>query len=130
MLDFISQLRRDYPRLYPDSLPDYMIEVPAGWEGIVRELSASLRNSATSIGQIKQKSANLCAYFEPIDDGSGFEDDLSLSAFTVAEAKAKITCEECGAPGTEMKRRSWYVVLCAVHAAESDSGKAPEFSQL
>lgn len=73
--DFIDELLKNYPRVYP-SYPYCGIYVPEEWEDLIRELSKELedylKNTHTKMSfktaQIKEKFGSLRFYFECSDD--------------------------------------------------------------
>ena len=107
----VDQLRREYPYLYPVTLPDYMLDVPAGWSDIVRKLSDRIKSEPIRVRQIKEKCGGLRFYF------SGVSNPNVDSAVMEAEDASWVTCDFCGSAGVlRENERGWMKVKCDEHA--------------
>lgn len=101
-----------HPTVFPDGRPTLGISVGDGWlpivNGLCDLLERHLKNLPVITGfrvlQVKEKLGRL--RFHVTGD-----DDLIRGAIWMAKTMASITCEECGAPGTERDGR-WILTLC------------------
>lgn len=107
---FEDELRLDYPKLYPPALPSYNLDVPHGWQRILRILSDRLKDEPMECLQVKEKFGGLCFYY----NGPG--SSAICEAIADAEDESWVTCDRCGRPGRLLKRRDWYMVRCPGHA--------------
>ena len=89
----------------------YGIETGDGWFDLIAELSAKIeeRNVSTpgpncTALQVKEKFGTLRFYVDT-------DADTVYDWINEAEAKSKVTCESCGAPGV-LGGTGWYLTLC------------------
>ena len=113
---FFNRLRSRFPEMYArnSSMPC----VGVGWFPIVEELSEKIHEYTIANGlepiviqQIKEKFGGFRFYY------MGGDENIDLMV-REAEAKARVTCEECGQPG-ETRDLSWIRTLCEQHYQET-----------
>lgn len=82
--------------------------VGPGWKDIVQPLVDYCKVHDLPIDQVKEKFGGLRFYYSRTDETL----DRMIEE---AEAKAWVTCEECGAPGSP-RGGGWVRTLCDTHA--------------
>ena len=123
-LELDERLCREFPLLYADrheaptaTCMCWGFNVGDGWFPLLYELSAQLEpliaaqpEPRARAAQVKEKFGGLRFY---LDNAT----DAMAALIAAAEARAWVTCEECGQPGTA-RRDGWIKVRCdACHAA-------------
>jgi predicted protein tyrosine phosphatase len=89
-----DELRAAYPTLYPPTLPNYAMGIPAGWGAILSRLSERLKDKPIEVLQIKEKFGGLRFYFK------GPRDDETKAALIDAQTESWVTCDVCGEPAS------------------------------
>lgn len=148
----VAQLVAKYPEIFRGQLPMIPSDVPDGWFEIVDRLCRDitgvlLRNPGHHLRvlQMKEKFASLRMYYA-LDDAEDLFADLQLpdgriQIVTKAEGPALMdeiralvdeasrqstqTCQVCGRPGSERRRRGWLVTLCDGHFGTAEPGTGP-----
>lgn len=131
MEEFENCLKTNYPLMFNGD--DIGLWVGEGWQPIIRQLCSAIqvhidsRNSHREyllkknpdgenipdkveqvvVAQIKEKFGELRFYY----DGG---DDYISGLVSMAESMSRITCEECGKPGT-LGGKYWMKTLCPEH---------------
>ena len=131
--DFGKYLYETYPSIFANPL---WIECGEGWFQIIEELSKQIvdyvaklpqrtENPYVNVVQIKEKFGGLryyIHYHDLSDDQIQQVEDL----VRVAENKSSVACEDCGAAGTKVApKRYWMRTLCEKCIENYDMGDTP-----
>jgi hypothetical protein len=105
-----------------DQNQQWIDEVPAGWQGLFRQLIADLTaiDPNIAVTQAKQKFGRLRVYYRPYTpDASKLVD--------AAEQQSRAMCEKCGGTAVLMLRPTGlYQTLCELHREDAEpAGRSP-----
>ncbi|MBZ9798729.1 hypothetical protein [Mesorhizobium sp. ES1-4] len=98
-------------------------ECDVGWLPILREFFSVVRRMIPAgrerdfvLLQVKEKLAGLRIYFRLADSLPDAAKAAIYDDYSVAEARAAVTCEVCGQPGVFRSQNGWLLTRCEDHA--------------
>lgn len=115
-----KSLRESAPRLFRDGEPSLGVELPPGWNHILRtlieclelQLAALPKARWYSVMQVKEKFGALRVY---LTEAAG---DEAHGCIEFAERLSQRTCQECGCPAARRSKHGWISTLCDEHWAQ------------
>lgn len=104
-----------FPKLY-DHAQLFDFSLPAGWRGLLWQLSQELQPLGVKVVQVKQKFEQLRVYIERAGAApNSREQERAHELIAMAEQLATQTCQYCGKPG---KQREQYRIECEEHVGK------------
>jgi hypothetical protein len=98
-----------------DQNRQWIDELPAGWQGLFRQLIADLTaiDPSIAVTQAKQKFGRLRVYYRPYSpDASELVD--------AAEQQSRVMCEKCGGAAVlTLRPTGLYQTLCELHRMDA-----------
>ena len=99
-----------------DQNQQWIDELPAGWQGLFRQLIADLTaiHPNIAVTQAKQKFGRLRVYYRPYSPGAS-------ELVDAAEQQSRTMCEKCGQPAALMMwPTGLYQTLCELHREDAE----------